>query len=103
MVKLSGKKTVHIKTANVPSYDVSSEALQEVKARYRDKLMRDVDQMPHVRNQFAEDYPYIPSTKAVTPVAFSQAYQLKGMKFIALLKWIKTIYSQFNERRESRE
>jgi hypothetical protein len=78
MVKISGKKSVHINIANVPSYDVSTEALQEVKARYRDLLMRDVEQMPYVRNQFADNYPYIPNTKAVTPVAFSQAYQLKG-------------------------
>lgn len=80
MVKLSGKKTVHIKTANVPSYEVSSEALQVVKARYRDKLMKYTDQMPHVRNQFSQDYPYIPTTTAIIPVAFSQAYQLSSRK-----------------------
>ena len=78
----SGKpvETVHIKTANVPSYKVSTEALQEIKARYRDKLMRDVEQMPYVRNQFAQDFPYIPNHKVVTPVAFSHAYQLSGIK-----------------------
>jgi hypothetical protein len=63
----------------VPSYQVSSESLQEVKARYTELLFRDVDQMPHVRNQYSDSYPYIPNTKPVMPVAFSQAYQIKGI------------------------
>jgi len=76
LVKPSGKPALHFKTAEVPAYTVSTEQLVEVKDRYRQKLMKQLDQVPEARNQFVEDTPIVAQPKLVTPEAFARAYQL---------------------------
>jgi hypothetical protein len=76
LVKLSGKPTVHINTLNVPSYNVDSERLKDIKRRYRDRLMSTPESEAQANQHFSGQATTLTEPKPVTPVAYTQAYEL---------------------------